>query len=225
MSRFTRQTTALILKDLRRELRTKEITTTTVAFSVLLMMVFSFAFFANDELVTAVFPGILWVSIAFTGTLAIARTFAQEKDSGCLRALALVPGTWSSLYLSKLAVNLLFIGVFEAVLIPLLALAFNLSLGSEVGMLAVTVAIGTVGFASVGTLVSAMLVHNQMRDVMLPLLLYPLTIPIIIGGVEATRIILEGGDAGAWLQVLGGVDIIFLALSAGLFRWVLSAIE
>lgn len=225
MSQFARQTSALILKDLRREVRTKEITTTTVAFSVLLMLVFSFAFFANDELVTAVFPGILWISIAFTGTLAIARTFTQEKDSGCLRALALIPGTWASLYISKLVVNLLFMAVFEAFLIPLLAVAFNLSLGTQGPMLALTVFVGTVGFASVGTLVAAMLVHNQMREVMLPLLLYPLTIPLIIGGVEATQIVLEGGNAATWLKVLGGVDIIFLGLSAGLFRWVLSAIE
>lgn len=225
MSTFVRQVGALIGKDLIREWRTKEITTTTVAFSVLLMLVFSFAFFANDELVTAVFPGILWVGIAFTGTLAIGRTFTQERDSGCLRALALVPGTWASLYVSKLTVNLLFMFAFEAVLLPFLALAFNLSLSEFGPMLVLAVVVGTVGFAAVGTLVAAMLVHNQMRDVMIPLLLYPLTIPIIIGGVEATQLILLGGDATSWLRVLAGVDIIFLGLSAGLFRWVLSAIE
>ena len=219
---------ALVRKDLRRELRTREVTTTTVAFSVMLMVIFTFAFYTDAETVRLVFPGILWVSIVFTGTLAIGRTFAQEKDGGCLRALALVPGTPMTLYASKLLINLLFVGLFEIVLVPLLALAFDVALLPRALEYAALLVTGTLGFTAVGTLVAAMLVHNHLRDVMLPILLYPLVIPLIIAGVKVTGLLLDGADAEQvwrWIRLIAAVDVVFLVVSQLLFRWVLSAIE
>lgn len=221
------QTRALIGKDLRREVRTKEITITTVAFAILLMAIFSFAFFVDDESAVHVFPGVLWISIAFTATLAITRTFVQERDGGCLRALALVPGTESSLYLAKFIVNVLFVATFEVVLVPALVLVFNVPFAANaLEHLSVIVA-GTLGFVALGTLVAAMMVHNQMRDVMLPILLYPLAIPLLVASVVITKMIVmdDLGSVWAYLRIVVAMDLAFFVLSLMLFRWVLRAIE
>lgn len=227
-SPFFRQVRTLIAKDLRREWRTGEIVTTTVSFAVLLTVIFAFAFFAGDETVRIVFPGITWIAIVFTGTLVITRTFAQEIDNDCLRALALVPGTETALYVAKLATNLLFIVIFEVFLLPLIALAFDVDLLGHLAEYATVVLGGTVGFAALGTLVSAMLVQNRLRDVLLPLVLYPLAVPLLIAGVKSTRMLFQGGDwstIATWLKVLAGMDVIFLAAGWATFGWVLRAVE
>lgn len=225
---FVEQVGALVRKDLRREFRTGEIISTTVAFAVLLTLIFSFAFFAGGETIRVVFPGILWSAIVFTGTLVIARTFAQETEDGCLRALALIPGTDHSLYVAKLVVNLLFMFVFELILLPLLMVAFDVALAGRILPYATVILGGTVGFAALGTLVSAMLVHNRIRDVLLPILLYPLAAPLVIAGVKATRILLEGGTWSSianWLEILAGMDALFLIAGWTTFGWVLEAVE
>lgn len=225
---FIRQTLAIIRKDLRRELRTGETLVTTTAFSVLLMVIFTFAFYQNEETVAFVFPGILWVAVCFAGMLAIGRAFTQEKESGTLRALALVPNTHTSLYCGKLAVNLLFMFVFESVLVPLLLLAFNVDVGGEFGWYLLTLAGGTVGFAALGTLISAMLVHSRLKDVLLPIVLFPLIVPLVIAGVKSTALLLGNGDVEAvwgWAKIMLAIDGVFVIGSMLLFRWVLSAIE
>lgn len=225
---FLRQTVAIVRKDLRRELRTGETLVTTTAFSVLLMVIFTFAFYQNEETVAFVFPGILWVAVVFAGMLAIGRTFAQEKESGCLRALALVPNTHTSLYCGKLAINLVFMLVFEAVLVPLLALAFNVDMGPNLGWYLLTLGAGTLGFAALGTLISAMLVHSRLKDVLLPIVLFPLVVPLVIAGVKSTALLLAGENLDAvwgWAKIMLAIDGVFVIGSMLLFRWVLSAIE
>jgi heme exporter protein B len=227
-SGFVEQVAALMGKDFRREFRTGEIVSTTVAFALLLTLVFSFAFFAGGETIRVVFPGILWTAIVFTGTLVIARTFSQETEDGCLRALALVPGMDHSLYVAKLAVNLLFMFAFEVVLLPLSMVAFDIALASRLFPCATVIIGGTVGFSALGTLVSAMLVHNRIRDVLLPILLYPLAAPLVLAGVKATRILLEGGTWSSianWLKILAGMDALFLVAGWTTFGWVLEAVE
>lgn len=222
-----RQTKALIAKDLRREFRTKEVTTTTVAFALLLMAIFSFAFYVDDESSANVFPGVLWISVAFTATLAITRTFAQERDGGCLRALALVPGTDSSLYLAKFVINMVFVATFELVLVPALVGVFDIEFFAHPAAYVAIVACGTVGFVALGTLVAAMMVHNHMRDVMLPILLYPLAIPLLIASVVITKMVVNNDVEAVWrwLRVVAAMDVAFFVLSLLLFRWVLRAIE
>lgn len=225
---FLRQFRAIIGKDLRREWRTKEILTTTISFAILLMVVFTFAFYQDEETVAFVFPGILWISVVFSGTLAINRTFAQENESGCLRALALAPKTHISLYLAKLAVNLLFMFAFEAVLLPVLAIAFNVNILDVLGWHVLVVGAGTIGFAALGTLVSAMLVHSRLRDVLLPIVLYPLCVPLLIAGVQSSSMLMGTPDLEGvwdWTRIVLAIDGIFVMGSALLFRWVLSAIE
>ncbi len=227
MRRFARQTFALITKDVRRELRTGEILITAAAFSVLLTVVFAFAFYEDRATVQFVFPGILWVAIVFTGTLVITRTFAQEADNDCLQALALIPGAPSSLFTGKLVVNLGFMTAFELLLLPLLAVAFNVDMATEAGWYGLVVLEGTVGFAALGTLISAMLVQNRLRDILLPLLLYPLAVPLIIGGVQATSLIYTGDLTSArnWMRLLAAFDLLFIVVSYFLFGRVLRAIE
>lgn len=221
------QTAAMIGKDLRREVRSKEISITTSAFALMLMLIFAFAFYVDDESTALVFPGVLWISVVFTATLAISRTFVQEKDHGCLRALALIPGTGTSLYVAKFAVNALFVGLFEVLLVTALVAVFDVDFGSQwLAHLAILGA-GSLGFIALGTSVSAMMVHNHLRDIMLPIVLYPLATPLIIASVVATRSIVTGDVELAWtiLRVVAAMDVAYFVLSLLLFRWVLSAIE
>ncbi len=223
-----RQTLTIVGKDLRREWRSREILTTTIAFAVLLMVIFTFAFYHDDETISLVFPGILWIAIVFTGTLAVSRTFQHERDSDCLRALALIPGSQYSLYLGKFIVNLIFIAIFELALIPLLIFTFSIDVSGTLGLHILTVAVGTVGFAALGTLVSAMLVRNDLREILLPIVLYPLLIPLLIAAVQVTSAIVDGAgwpEVGSWIQAMIAMDLLYALLSLALFRWVLAAVE
>lgn len=223
-----RQTWTIIVKDLRREWRSREILTTTVAFALLLMVIFTFGFYRDDETVAIVFPGILWVAIIFTGTLAIARTFQHERQGDTLRALALIPGSQFSLYLAKFFVNLLYLTLFELALFPMLVLAFPVDVTGLVALHALTIFVGTVGFVALGTLVSAMLVRNDLREALLPIVLYPLLVPLLIAGVMVTSALIDGGtwsDVSPWIRGMIAMDIAFGLLGLFLFRWVLSAVE
>lgn len=228
MSRFFNQTLTILKKDLRREVRSKETTLTTVSFSVLLVLIFVFALHGKGEELAGIFPGILWICILFASTLAIPRTFSTERESGCLRALALIPGTHRSLYVGKLLINILFMLVFELALVPLLLLTFQVSMGEHMLAFGLMLLAGTCGFAILGTLLAAMLVHHHLKDVLLPLLLYPLLVPLIISGVEACGLMLSGEnneELWSWIRVMGVADFIFLIGSIALFGWVLRAIE
>lgn len=223
-----RQMWTIFRKDLRREWRSREIVITTISFAVLLMIVFTFAFYHDEQAVAFVFPGILWLGIVFTGTLAIARTFQHERSGDSLRALALIPGTGTSLYLGKFAVNLAFMFLFELALIPLLIVAFSVDVSGVLGLHLLAVALGTIGFTALGTLVAAMLVRNELREILLPIVLYPMLIPLVIAGVQVTSALLEGSNLETvrpWLQAMAAMDLVYLVLSAVLFRWVLSAVE
>lgn len=227
MTAVLHQAFAMFAKDLRRELRTKEVSITTTAFALMLMVIFAFAFYVDEDTAVQVFPGILWISIVFTATLAISRTFLLEKDGGCLRALALIPGTGTSLYLAKFAVNLLFVALFELVLTPALVLAFDVPFSAHAAPYVAIIGAGSIGFVALGTSIAAMMVHNHMRDVMLPILLYPVATPLLIASVVVTRSIIDGELDRAWnfIRIVGAMDVAFFVLSLLLFRWVLSAIE
>ncbi len=226
--RFLQQTLTITAKDLRRELRSREVTTTTIFFSVVVMLVFVFSFYRDSRTAPLIFPGILWVSILFTSTLSLTRSFADERESGCLRALALIPGTSVSLYLGKLLTNLVYILTFELALLPLLVFSFEVPFFENPGAYLASLAAGTLGIAAIGTFLSAMLVHHRLRDILLPLILYPLLVPVLIASVRSTQLILTGEDleaAYSWIRMLFGVDALVLLGAPALFGNVLSAIE
>ena len=204
---------------------------TTTGFAVLLLLVFAFSFYKKDErLVSLIVPGILWVSLLFSATLTMGRVFAVEKESGCLRALAMIPGTARSLFVGKLVVTLGMMTALETVIVPLTLLAFDAPInGDRLGWLMFSLAAGTIGVASLGTLVSAMLVHHRLRDVLTPLVLYPLLVPILIAGTKSTSFALADtprfDSAWSWIQLMLGADVLFVLGGQALFGWVLEAIE
>lgn len=221
------QTRHILFKDFQREWRTREVSTTTLAFSLMLMVIFAFGFYRHGESAASVFPGVLWISILFTGTLVLTRSFDHEKDGQCLRALALIPGTHISLFVSKFFVNLVFMTGFQVALLPMLAFTFDVEFGARLGELLLAMLGATIGISALGTVVAAMLVHIQMRDVFLPVVLFPMTSPFLIAGVKITADVLGGSgkDVPLWMLSIFVGDVIFILVGAALFRSILSAIE
>jgi heme exporter protein CcmB len=166
--------------------------------------------------------GILWVAIAFSGTLALGRAFERERQTETLRALLLAPADRPALYVGKLAGILLLMMITEAILVPLVALFFQAPITGYPILLGSLMLAGTVGYAAVGTLFAAMLVRARSRDVMLPILLYPITIPVIIGGVRGTAALFQATPdppmAQFWLSLLVFFDVVFITLSLWTFE-------
>jgi heme exporter protein CcmB len=213
-------------KDLLVEMRSRELAYTTLFFAVACVLVFSFAFVLEGHAVEGASSGILWVAVAFAGTLALGRAFERERQSETLRALLLAPGERSAVYLGKLIGLLALMAGVELVLVPLIGLLFDAPIMRAPWLLAGLLASGTLGFAGVGTLFAAMLVRAHSRDVLLPVLLYPITVPVIIAGVRGTASIFAAEpnlDAALmWLAILVFFDAVFVTLALWMFDPVMS---
>ncbi|MDE3153484.1 MAG: heme exporter protein CcmB [Acidobacteriota bacterium] len=219
---FFRTALLVMRKDLTVEVRSREILYTTLFFAVSCILVFAFAFVKEGEVLGDAAAGILWIAISFAGTLALGRTFERERHAETLRALMLAPVERSAIYVGKLLGILLLLFAAELVLVPLVALLFSAALFSRPVLLVGLLAAGTLGFAAVGTLFAAMLVRARSRDVLLPVLLYPITIPVIIAGVRGTALLLQPNVDQAmvvmWLSLLFAFDVVFLTLSLWTFE-------
>jgi heme exporter protein B len=209
-------------KDLVIEFRSREVVYTTLFFAVSCVLVFAFGFVREGVAVDDAAAGILWIAIAFSGTLALGRTFERERQNDTLRALMLTPLDRPALYVGKLAGVLLLLAVVEAVVVPLVALMFRAPLFAHPMLAGSILAAGTLGFAAVGTLFAAMLVRARSRDVLLPILLYPITIPVIIAGVRGTAVLLQPeadlAVARMWLSMLVCFDLVFITLALWTFE-------
>jgi heme exporter protein CcmB len=207
-------------------MRSREIVYTTAFFAASCVMVFAFSFVRGGEAPDDAAAGILWIAIAFSGTLALGRTFERERVNETLQALMLAPCDRPALYVGKLLSTLLLMALVEALTVPVVALMFQAPLGAHPVLLLLFVAFGTVGFAAVGTLFAAMLVRARSRDVLLPILLYPITVPVIIAGVRGTATLFdpdaEMAMARAWLAMLGFFDVVFVTLSLWTFEAVMT---
>jgi heme exporter protein B len=216
----------IVRKDLTVEVRSRELAYTTLFFAVSCVLVFAFSLVQEGRAAEGVGAGVLWMAIMFAGNLALGRTFERERQSETLRALMLVPAPRPAVYLGKLTGIVLLLAITEAVLVPLIALLFESALLSHPFWLASVVATGTVGFAAVGTLFAAMLVRARSRDVLLPVLLYPITVPVLIAGVRATVAIaqpeFEVDVVRFWLMLLVAFDIVFITLSLWTFEPVMT---
>lgn len=216
-----RQLGAILWKDISAELRTKEMFSSMFVFAFLAIVVFNFAFELRVDNVRQVAPGILWVAFSFAGVLGLNRSFILEKDRGCLEGLLLSPLDRSLVYFAKVLSNLLFMLVVEALALPIFTALFNLPLlRLDLG---VVILLGTVGFAGVGTLFSAMVVNTRAREVLLPVLLFPIVTPVLIASVKLTGGLLDGLPLlamGNWLRLVGAFDAIFLAVSYMTFDYV-----
>ena len=211
---------AIVRKDLALERRSREMLGSMFLFCLLVLLVFSFSFDLRIEQPTAVAPGVLWVAISFAGMLGLARSFVLERDQGCLDGLLLCPVDRSVLYVGKMLSNLIFISLAEAVLLPLYLALFNLSFKA---LLLPVIVLGTLGFSAVGTLLSAMTVKVRAREVMLPILLFPVVLPVLIAAVRLTAGIMDAQpwpEIRRWMQLLVGFDVLFIALSYMVFDYV-----
>lgn len=186
------------------------------------MLVFAFGFVQDGRADSAAAAAILWIAIAFAGTLALARVFDRERQNETLRAMLLAPVPRPALYLGKLAGVLTLLLVVEALVVPLVALWFQAALFRHAALMAGLILAGSTGYAAVGTLFAAMLARSRSRASLLPLLLYPITIPVIIAGVRGTAALLQPDAdlpvARAWLMMLVSFDAVFITLSLWLFE-------
>ena len=223
---FARVVWLVLRKDLMVEVRSLEIAYTTLFFAVSCVLVFAFALVQEGRAPEDGAAGILWISIAFSGTLALGRAFERERQSETLRALLLAPAARPAIYVGKLLGIVALLAAGEVVLVPLVALLFQAPLLGRPIWLAATLLTGTIGFSAVGTLFAAMLVRARTRDVLLPVLLYPITVPVIIAGVRATSALLQPElDAAIiqfWLALLVCFDVVFVTLALWTFEPVMT---
>jgi heme exporter protein CcmB len=219
---FFRTAWLVLRKDVAIEAKSWEVLTTTLFFAVSCVLIFSFAFVKEGRAVDDAAAGILWIAISFSGTLALGRTFERERYGETLRALLLAPAPRAALYLGKLMGMLALLGLAELLLVPLVALLFQAPMFSRPLLLAALLAGGTIGFCAVGTLFAAMLVRARSRDVLLPILLYPIIIPVIIAGVRGTAALLGPAPdepvATMWIGVLSAFDLVFVTLAFWTFE-------
>jgi len=219
---YWRSVYVILKKDLLTEWRSREIFSSMFAFVVLVTLIFNFAFELRVEDVTKVAPGALWVAFAFAGVLGLNRSFILEKDKGCLEGLLLAPVDRSALFLGKWLGNLTFMAFVEIITLPIFSALFNVNLFRPA--LFLVLALGTLGFAGVGTLFAAMAVNTRAREIMLPLLLFSVSIPVTIAAVKATGVILDNSplsEASSWIRLMVVFDIIFIAISLLTFEYVL----
>jgi len=213
---------AIVRKDLLSELRSKEIAVSILLFALLVIVVFSFAFDPETEALEIVAPGVLWIAFTFAGMLGLSRLFAAEKEKGGLEGLMLCPMERDLIYWGKLLGIFLFMMIVEAVITPIFLVLFDFPLWiPELGLISV---LGTLGFAAVGTLFSAMAAHTKARDITLPVLFIPITVPVIIAAVKAAEAALGGepfGEMASWLGIITAFDAIFLVVSGFVFEFVL----
>jgi heme exporter protein CcmB len=221
VARIVRTAALIAGKDLRVEWRHREGLLTTLFFAISCVLVFSFGLVREGQPLPEAGPSVLWVAIAFAGTLAMARTFERERASGTLNALLTSPGAHAGIYLGKWLGLLAVLLAVDVVLLPLVGLFFQMPLTGGLWSVIAVVVAGTAGYAAVGTLFAAMLARTSTRDVLLPVLLYPMTVPIVIGGVRGTAAAISGtGDAstvGMWLALLVCFGAVFTTLSLWTF--------
>jgi heme exporter protein B len=219
--RFWKAVGAIIWKDIRAELRTKDIFSSMFVFALLSVIVFNFAFELRVPDMKMVAPGIVWVAITFAGTLGLNRAFVIEQDKGSLAGLLLAPVDRAAIYFGKMLGNLLFILIVTVILLPLVMIFFNLTLLTWQHLLALL--LGIYGFAAVGTVFSAMAVNTRAREVLLPILLFPVLLPVLVAGVKMTGSLLDGNplsDVANWLQLVAIYDVGFTVVAYLTFSFV-----
>ena len=219
---FARAVWFVLWKDLTVEVRSMEIALTTFFFAASAVLVFAFALVQEGRAPEDGAAGILWIAVAFAGTLALGRTFERERQSETLRALLLAPAPRPAIYVGKLLGIVGLLAAAECLLVPLVAFLFQAPLFAHPFWLAAVLFTGTAGFAAVGTLFAAMLVRARSRDVLLPVLLYPITVPVIIAGVRATATLLQPDVDFAvvrfWMALLLAFDVVFVTLALWTFE-------
>jgi heme exporter protein B len=215
---FLKAVWAVVQKDLSAELRSRELLSAMLVFSLLVILIFNFALELDIGTRRSVTSGVLWATFAFAGTLGLNRSMAIEKDRGCLDGLLLAPVDRSAIYFGKVISNFAFMLIVEAIVLPVYSVLYSVNLFRP-GLLLV-ILLGSIGYTAVGTLLSAMSVQTRTRDVMLPILLFPVVIPVLIAAVKASGGYLTGAEMSEilpWLNLLIVYDVIFTSAAFMLF--------
>jgi heme exporter protein B len=211
-------------KDLRVEWRNRETLALMCVFGLLLVFLFNFTLETSHEEALRTLPVVLWVTFAFVGILGFNRSFAAERENSCLEGLMLAPVDPGALYLGKMLANFLFLAVSEVVVVIAASLWYNFSFVPGMRWFVLTTFLGTLGYVAVGTIFGAIAANTRMREVMLPVLQFPVSVPIFIGSIEATSGVLKGdptSDYASWLKLLAAFSVVFVVLAYLLFEYVL----
>ena len=219
---FLRTALLVLKKDFAIELKSREIAYTTFFFAASCVLVFSLAFVRDGQPLEDAAAGILWIAVFFAGNLALGRAFERERHGETIRALLLAPAPRAAIYVGKLLGLLLLLLVAELLLVPMVALLFQAPFFTHPLLMSALLILGTVGFAAVGTLFASMLVRARTRDVLLPILLYPMTVPVMIAGVLGTSALLqatpEEATATMWIAILACWDAVFVTMALWTFE-------
>lgn len=218
---YLRAVGAIVWKDLAAELRSRELLSGMLIFAILVILIFNFALELDAKARETVTAGVLWVTFAFAGTLGLNRSMAVEKDRGCMDGLLLSPVDRSAIYFGKMIGNLIFMLIVEAIVLPIYSILYNTNLFNP-GLLFV-ILLGSIGYVSVGTLLSTMAVQTRTRDILLPILLFPVEIPVFIAAVKASTGFLQGielAEIMPWINLLIVFDVVFIAAAFMLFDYV-----
>jgi heme exporter protein B len=221
LSGYWRALSAVVWKDLAAELRSRELLSSMLVFALLVILIFNFALELDARERANVTSGVLWVTFTFAGTLGLNRSMAIEKDRGCLDGLLLAPVDRSAIYFGKTLGNLIFMLVVEAIVLPVYSVLYNTNLFLP-GLLLV-ILLGSVGYVAVGTLLSSMAVQTRTRDVLLPILLFPVIIPVVIAAVKGSSGFLQAipmDEIIPWINLLIVYDVIFTAVAFMVFDYV-----
>jgi heme exporter protein B len=212
---------AIIFKDIVIEMRSKESISSMLMFGILVLIIFMFAFESSGLEKTVIGPGELWVAFSFSAILGLNRSLAMEIDNDCLQGLLLAPLGRGELYLGKVASNFAFMVIAEFIVLPVFFILNNLSFDQRfLGIAGITI-LGSLGISAVGTILSTISANTRMKEVMLPILQIPLSVPVVIAAVEATSQILnnEKPEISAWLTILAGFSIVYLTVSYLVFEF------
>ncbi len=211
---FIKAVSAVVWKDLQAEFRSRELFSAMLVFSLLVIVIFNFALELDIKTRQSVTSGVLWATFAFAGTLGLNRSMAIEKDRGCLDGLLLAPVDRSAIYFGKVISNLAFMLIVEIIVLPIYSVLYNINL-FQPGLILV-ILLGSIGYVGVGTLLAAMTVQTRTRDILLPILLFPIVIPILLAAVKASSGFLDGSafsDILLPLDILVAYDIILIAVA------------
>lgn len=222
MIQLLRPVLVLVWKDILLEWRSRDLVVSVLVFGLVVVVLFNFALNTAPQRIEVLAPGILWVTFAFAGTLAMNRAFVREREQGGLAGLLLSPVSRDAIFLGKALGSFLFMLLVEAALLPIFSVFLNFSAVSF--LLIATIALATLGFAVVGTLFSAIAVQTRSREIMLPVLFFPVILPVIVAAVEASRAAI-GADATValtrWLPLLAVFDALFLVICPWVFAVVI----
>ena len=225
MMDFFRQVAVIAAKDLRAELRTKEAINGSLAFSLVILLLFSFAFDPTGDTTREISGGLLWIVFAFAGTLILNRSFARELPNDCLDALIAAPISGAALFLGKAIANYALLLAMELVSLPVFGIFYNVRWTARFPELLLVLLLGTWALTVLGTMTSALTVNIRLREVMLPLLTYPVLVPALMGAMQLTMALIAGKPINAenvmWLKMLVGFDVIYTAVSLVLVETVL----